>query len=398
MSSDKERALAAILDERIIVLDGAMGTMLQAYALEEGDYRKDRFADHHKDLKGNHDLLSITRPDVVKEVHAEYLRAGADMIETNTFTSTSIAQDDYELEGVGYDLHLAGARIARSIADDFTKNDPSQPRFVAGVLGPTPRSASISPDVNDPGYRNITFEELVASYSDGVRGLVEGGADIIMIETIFDTLNSKAAIYAIKSHFETAGVELPIMISGTITDASGRTLTGQTTEAFYNSVSHAKPLLMGLNCALGAEELRPYVQELARVCRGRVSAHPNAGLPNEFGEYDQTPENMAMLIADFADNGWVNLVGGCCGTTPAHIKAIKEAVEDRKPRQIPRLPRHCRLSGLEPLEIRPESLFVNIGERTNVTGSAKLSRSSSRPVTTRPRSPSRHSRSPTARR
>ncbi len=368
----KTKTLNELLDERIIILDGAMGTLLQGYHLEERDYRKDRFADHDKDLKGNHDLLSITRPDVVREVHDAYFEAGADMIETNTFTSNSIAQADYDLTDVGYALHLAGARVAREAADAWTAKDPSKPRFVAGVLGPTPRSASISPDVNDPGYRNITFDELVASYTEGVRGLVDGKADLIMVETIFDTLNSKAAIFAIKTYFEETGVELPIMISGTITDASGRTLTGQTTEAFYNSVSHAAPILMGLNCALGAEELRPYLAELARVCRGRVSVHPNAGLPNEFGEYDQTPEQMAALIREFAEAGFVNLVGGCCGTTPAHIRAIAEAVRGVTPRKIPKLPRHCRLSGLEPLEIRPDSLFVNIGERTNVTGSARF--------------------------
>ncbi len=368
----KTKTLEELLDERIVILDGAMGTLLQGFQLEEPDYKKDRFADHPKDLKGNHDLLSITRPDVVRQAHDAYLAAGADMIETNTFTSTDTAQSDYDLEDVGYDLHLAGARVAREAADAWTAKDPEKPRFVAGVLGPTPRSASISPDVNDPGYRNITFDQLVEAYTEGVRGLVDGNVDLIMVETIFDTLNAKAAIYAIKSFFEANDVELPIMISGTITDASGRTLTGQTTEAFYNSVSHAKPILMGLNCALGAEELRPYLAELARICRGRVSVHPNAGLPNEFGEYDQTPDQMAELVREFAESGFVNLVGGCCGTTPDHIRAIAEAVRGVPPRRIPKLSRHCRLSGLEPLDIRPESLFVNIGERTNVTGSARF--------------------------
>lgn len=368
------KTLTALLDERIVVLDGAMGTMLQGYQLEEADYRKGRFEDHPKELKGNHDLLSITRPDVIREVHLAYFEAGADMIETNTFSSNSIAQGDYDLQDCGYELHLAGAKVARAAAEEMMKRDPSRPRFVAGVLGPTPRSASISPDVNDPGFRNITFDELVASYTEGTRALVDGGVDLVMIETIFDTLNAKAAIYAIKTYFEEASIDLPIMISGTITDASGRTLTGQTTEAFYNSMSHANPILMGLNCALGAEELRPYVAELSRVCRGRVSVHPNAGLPNEFGEYEQTPDQMAAHVREFAESGFVNLVGGCCGTSPAHIRAIAEAVKGIAPRVVPELPHYCRLSGLEPLEIRPDSLFVNIGERTNVTGSARFKR------------------------
>ncbi len=363
--------LDRLLAERILLLDGAMGTMIQAYTLEEVDYRGERFAHHPSDLKGNNDLLSITRPDIISAVHGAYLEAGCDILETNTFNSTSISQADYRLEHLAYELNKVGAALARKAADRFETNDGAA-RFVAGVLGPTNRTASISPDVNNPGYRNIRFEELVSAYLEAVRGLIEGGVDLLLVETIFDTLNAKAALFAIDQHFEERGFRLPIMISGTITDQSGRTLTGQTTEAFWNSVSHAGPLCIGLNCALGAKDLRPYVAELSRISNTYVSVHPNAGLPNEFGQYEDTPEYMAELIAEFAASGFLNIVGGCCGTTPDHIQAIAQAVRRMRPRKPPEIPRHCRLSGLEPLTISTESNFVNVGERTNVTGSPKF--------------------------
>ncbi|MGH8602225.1 MAG: homocysteine S-methyltransferase family protein, partial [Gammaproteobacteria bacterium] len=362
--------LDRLLAERILLLDGAMGTMIQAYALEEVDYRGERFADHPHDLKGNNDLLSITRPGIISAVHGAYLEAGCDILETNTFNSTCISQADYRLEHLAYELNKVGAALARKAANRFEANDGA-PRFVAGVLGPTNRTASISPDVNNPGYRNIRFEELVSAYLESVRGLIEGGVDLLLVETIFDTLNGKAALFAIDQHFADNGFRLPIMISGTITDQSGRTLTGQTTEAFWNSVSHAQPLCIGLNCALGAKDLRPYVAELSRISNTYVSVHPNAGLPNEFGQYEDTPAYMAELIAEFAASGFLNIVGGCCGTTPDHIQAIAQAVRRVRPRKPPEIPRHCRLSGLEPLTISPESNFVNVGERTNVTGSPK---------------------------
>jgi 5-methyltetrahydrofolate--homocysteine methyltransferase len=357
-----------------VVLDGAMGTMIQSYHLAERDYQGDRFADWPRDLKGNNDLLSLTQPDIIRAIHSAYLEAGADILETNSFNSTAISMADYGMEELVYELNLASARLAREVADEFERRDPDAPRFVAGVLGPTNRTASLSPDVNDPGFRNVRFDDLVATYGEAIRGLLDGGADLLLVETIFDTLNAKAALFAIDAHFETAGFRVPVMISGTITDASGRTLSGQTTEAFWNSVAHARPLIIGLNCALGAKQLRQYVQELSRVAPTFVSTHPNAGLPNEFGQYDESPEYMAGILREFAESGLVNLVGGCCGTTPAHIKAIAEAVAGLPPRlpasPLPRL----RLSGLEPLTIGPESIFVNVGERTNVTGSRKFAR------------------------
>ncbi|MDX1480399.1 MAG: homocysteine S-methyltransferase family protein, partial [Woeseiaceae bacterium] len=362
-------ALKALLDERIVVLDGAMGTMIQSYGLKEADYRGERFADWPRDLKGNNDLLTITRPGVIREIHEQFLEAGADVIETNTFNSNAPSMADYGMEDLVGELNRSAARLAREVADRVA-DASGRPRFVAGVLGPTNRTASISPDVNDPGFRNIDFASLEATYREATLALIEGGADFLMIETIFDTLNAKAAIFALKRAFEASGVTLPVMISGTITDASGRTLSGQTTEAFWNSVRHAEPFMIGLNCALGAEDLRPYVAELSRVADTRVSAHPNAGLPNEFGEYDESPESMAEVIREFAASGFLNLVGGCCGTTPEHIGAIAEAVRDCPPRSVPELPVRCRLSGLEPLNIGPDSLFVNVGERCNVTGSA----------------------------
>ena len=375
--TDQSHRIAALhkaISERILILDGAMGSLIQTYQLEEADYRGERFADYHMDIKGNNDLLSMTKPRVIEEIHTAYLEAGADILETNTFSSTRVAQGDYDLQSIARELNVAGARVARKAADAMTAKTPDKPRFVAGILGPTTRTATISPDVNDPAFRNITFDQLVEDYSEATEGLIEGGADIILIETVFDTLNAKAAIFAVQGVFERLGVELPIMISGTITDASGRTLSGQTTEAFWYSVAHAKPLSIGLNCALGAKELRPYVQTLSTHTNTRVSAHPNAGLPNEFGEYDETPEEMAEIIEEFAASGFLNVVGGCCGTTPAHIKAIAEVVAKYPPRVIPDIPPATRLSGLEPFVIDENSLFVNIGERTNITGSARFKR------------------------
>ena len=366
---ERIKSLFALLEQRIVLLDGAMGTMIQSCGLGEDDYRGERFADWDSDLKGNNDLLSITRPQVIRKIHAGFLEAGADIIETNTFNSNAPSMADYGMASLVFELNLAAARLARECADAHADKTGS-PRYVAGVLGPTNRTASISPDVNDPGYRNIHFAELATTYEEAARALIEGDVDFLMVETIFDTLNAKAAIFAIKRAFEETGVTLPVMISGTITDASGRTLSGQTAEAFWNSVRHIDPFMIGLNCALGAKDLRPYVDELSRVADTRVSAHPNAGLPNEFGEYDETPAAMAEVIGEFAESGLVNLVGGCCGTTPEHIAALAEAVNDKRPRAIPDIPVRCRLSGLEPLNIGPDDLFVNVGERCNVTGSA----------------------------
>ncbi len=369
---NKQQQLETILKSRILVLDGAMGTMIQRRKLQEADYRGERFADYYMDIKGNNDLLSITAPDVIREIHEEYLEAGADILETNTFNATKVSMADYEMEDLAYELNVAGAKVAREAADKYSTAE--KPRFVAGVLGPTSKTCSMSPDVNDPGFRAITFNELVEDYSASTRGLIEGGVDIILIETIFDTLNAKAAIFAVKTVFEEDNVALPIMISGTITDASGRTLSGQTTEAFYNSLIHAEPLSIGLNCALGPDLLRQYVQELSRISNTHVSAHPNAGLPNEFGEYDLEPAEMAVHIKEWAESGFLNIVGGCCGSSPAHIKAIADTVADIQPREIPEIPVACRLSGLEPFNISKDSLFVNVGERTNVTGSARFKR------------------------
>jgi 5-methyltetrahydrofolate--homocysteine methyltransferase len=366
--------LTQLLARRILVLDGAMGTMIQTYQLGEQDYRGDRFAHWTRDLKGNNDLLSLTQPGIIRAIHAAYLDAGADILETNSFNSTAISLADYGMEELVYELNVASARLAREVADEFERRDPDTPRYVAGVLGPTNRTASLSPDVNDPGFRNVRFDDLVSTYGEAVRGLLDGGADLLLVETIFDTLNAKAALFAIESYFERAGFRVPVMISGTITDASGRTLSGQTTEAFWNSVAHSRPLSVGLNCALGAKALRQYVQELSRVAPTFVSTHPNAGLPNEFGGYDESPEYMASVLREFAESGLVNLVGGCCGTTPAHIKAIAESVAGLPPRVPASPPPRLRLSGLEPLTVGPETLFVNVGERTNVTGSRKFAR------------------------
>ncbi|MCO1335416.1 methionine synthase [Microbulbifer sp. OS29] len=364
--------LQTALAERILILDGAMGTMIQREKLDEADYRGVRFADFHQDLKGNNDLLSLTRPELIEQIHREYLEVGADIIETNTFNATQLSQSDYDMEHLASELNRVSAEIARRAADALST--PERPRWVAGVIGPTSRTASISPDVNDPGARNVTFDELVENYVEAGQALVEGGSDLILIETIFDTLNAKAAIYAMQQLFEELGFELPIMVSGTITDASGRTLSGQTTEAFYYSVAHAKPISVGLNCALGATELRPYVEALSGACATYVSAHPNAGLPNEFGEYDETPEQTAAIVAEFARSGFLNILGGCCGTTPDHIRAIARAVADVAPRQLPKIKPALRLSGLEPFIADETALFVNVGERCNVTGSARFKR------------------------
>ncbi len=367
MQPDRSGALRDLLAQRILILDGAMGTMVQRHNLVEADYRGERFAAHAKDLKGNNDLLCLTRPDVIGGIHAEYLAAGADILETNTFNATRVSQAEYGLEELAYELNVAGARLAREVADQFST--PDKPRFVAGVLGPTSRTCSLSPDVNDPGFRNVSFDALVADYTESVRGLVEGGADILLVETIFDTLNAKAALYAIEQFFDNAGRRWPVMISGTITDASGRTLSGQTAEAFWNSLRHARPLSFGLNCALGAKELRQYVEEIGRVADCFVSAHPNAGLPNAFGSYDETPQMLADELAGWARDGLLNIAGGCCGTSPDHIKAIAETLKNIPPRRPASADLSLRLSGLEPCNIGANSLFVNVGERTNVTGS-----------------------------
>ena len=363
--------VAALLERRLAIMDGAMGTMIQRHSLSEEAFRGERFAAWRTDLRGNNDVLSVTQPHLIAGIHRAYLNAGADIISTNTFNSTSVSQADYGMQDLAAELNLAAARVARQVADEIAVSS-GVPRYVAGALGPTSRTASLSPDVNDPGFRNITYDELVAAYTDATRALIQGGVDLILVETIFDTLNAKAALFAVQAVFDELGVVLPIIISGTITDASGRTLSGQTTEAFWNSVRHARPLAVGLNCALGGKQLRPYIQELSRIADCYVSAYPNAGLPNAFGEYDETPAETAATLREFAMSGFLNICGGCCGTTPEHIAAIASAVAGVAPRAIPRIPRAMRLSGLEPLSIDSSSLFVNVGERTNVTGSAKF--------------------------
>ena len=376
MQADRTTELRQLLAERILILDGAMGTMIQQEKLGEADYRGERFLDHPKDLKGNNDLLVLTRPQVIAGIHRAYLEAGADIIETNTFNATRVSQAEYGLEALAYELNVEGARLVRRLCDEYTARNPARPRYCAGVLGPTSRTLSISPDVNDPGYRNVSFDALVDDYYDSAKGLLEGGADLLLIETIFDTLNAKAAVFAIEQVFAELGQRLPVMISGTITDASGRTLSGQTAEAFWNALAHAKPISFGLNCALGAAELRQYVEELSGVCDCFVSAHPNAGLPNPLSPtgYDETPEALAGAVAEWARSGLVNIIGGCCGTTPAHIAAIAEAVAATAPRAVPTLEKKLRLSGLEPFNVGKDSLFVNVGERTNVTGSKAFAR------------------------
>ncbi|MGL5107559.1 MAG: methionine synthase [Vibrio ordalii] len=374
MGREVRSQIEAQLQQRILLIDGGMGTMIQSYKLEEQDYRGDRFAHWPSDLKGNNDLLVLTQPQLIKEIHSAYLEAGADILETNTFNATSIAMADYDMQAISDEINFAAAKLARQAADEWTAKTPDKPRYVAGVLGPTNRTCSLSPDVNDPGFRNISFEQLVEAYSESTRALIRGGSDLILIETIFDTLNAKACAFAVDCVFEELGYKLPVMISGTITDASGRTLSGQTTEAFYNALRHVEPISFGLNCALGPDELRQYVEELSRISECYVSAHPNAGLPNAFGEYDLEADEMAQHIGEWARAGFLNLVGGCCGTTPEHIRQMAKVVEGVKPRALPDIPVACRLSGLEPLTITKESLFINVGERTNVTGSARFKR------------------------
>jgi len=366
--------LDALLAERILLLDGAMGTMIQRERLAEEDYRGARFRDWAQELRGNNDLLTLTQPELIRRIHADYLRAGADIIETNTFNATAVSMADYGMQALVGELNLEAARLAKAVAREWEAKDPARPRFVAGVLGPTSRTASLSPDVNDPGYRAVDFDALAATYGEAVEALIVGGVDLILVETVFDTLNAKAALFAIETAFEARGLRLPVMISGTITDASGRTLSGQTTEAFYNSIRHARPIAVGLNCALGARELRPYVEELANIADTHVSCHPNAGLPNAFGEYDDTPESMAQAMGEWARAGWLNLAGGCCGTTPEHLAAIADTLAGVKPRVIPDLKPALRLAGLEPFNVDDDSLFVNVGERTNVTGSKAFAR------------------------
>lgn len=367
-------ALRAALAQRILLLDGAMGTMIQGYQLVESNFRGERFRDAAQPLAGNNDLLTLSAPQIISEIHTAYLDAGADIVETNTFNATRASQADYGLEDLAFELNEEAAKLARAACDAATLKTPNKPRFVAGIIGPTSKTASLSPDVNDPGFRNTSFDELVEDYSNSARGLISGGADILMIETAFDTLNAKAGIFAVRRVLAELALDIPIMISGTITDASGRTLSGQTVEAFLNSVAHAKPLSVGFNCALGAEQLRPHIAETSHLAQSYVSAHPNAGLPNEFGEYDQSPEEMASIIKEFAASGFLNIVGGCCGTSPEHIAAMAAAIDGIPPREIPALEPACRLSGLEAFNIKADSLFVNVGERTNVTGSARFAR------------------------
>jgi 5-methyltetrahydrofolate--homocysteine methyltransferase len=361
----------ALLKQRLVIFDGAMGTMIQAHRLSEQEFRGERFAEWQTDLRGNNDLLAITQPQIIADIHRQYLQAGSDVISTNTFNSTAVSQADYGMQLLVGELNLNAARLARQVADEVTADTRVQ-RFVAGALGPTSRTASLSPDVNDPGFRNISFDELVVTYSEATRALIAGGVDMILIETVFDTLNAKAALFAVREVFDAVGTELPIIVSGTISDASGRTLSGQTTEAFWNSIRHAKPTVVGLNCALGGKQLRPYVEELSRIVDTYVCAYPNAGLPNAFGEYDETAEQTAEILREFAACGFLNMVGGCCGTTPGHIRSMVRAVAGLPPRLVPKIAPACRLSGLEPLNIDAKSLFVNVGERTNVTGSAKF--------------------------
>jgi len=365
---------ARALGSRIMILDGAMGTMIQQYKLSEADFRSTRFVDHGKDVKGNNELLSLTRPDIILEIHKQYLAAGCDVIETNTFGATTIAQGDYDLSELAYEQNLESARLARAACDAYST--PEHPRFVAGALGPQPKTASISPDVNDPGARNVTFDELRVAYTEQLNGLLDGGVDLILIETIFDTLNAKAAIFAVEEVFEARGERLPVMISGTVTDASGRILSGQTVEAFWNSVRHARPITIGLNCALGAALMRPYIAELAKICDTYVCVYPNAGLPNPMSDtgFDETPADTSALLEEFARAGLVNMAGGCCGTTPEHIQAIAEKVSALPSRVVPEISVKTRLSGLEALNIDDESLFVNVGERANVTGSKAFAR------------------------
>lgn len=375
MASDKTlNLLRELIAQRILILDGAMGTMIQGYNLGEADFRGKQFSNHPCDVKGNNDLLSLTQPQIIEEIHRKFLEVGVDIIETNTFNSNAVSMADYQMQSQVYALNLASTQIARRAADDFTKKTPQKPRFVAGAIGPTNKTASMSPDVNRPSFRSISFDELVSAYNEQIKGLVEGGVDTLLIETVFDTLNCKAAIFAVQDYFEKTGKSLPLMISGTITDASGRTLSGQTPEAFWISIAHANPLSVGLNCALGAPQMKPYIEMLSRSVPCPISCYPNAGLPNAFGQYDHTPEFMAGVLKDFAKEGFLNIVGGCCGTTPEHLKKIVQAMEGMPPRKIPEAPAYPQFSGLEPFVIRPETNFVNVGERTNVTGSSQFAK------------------------
>jgi 5-methyltetrahydrofolate--homocysteine methyltransferase len=363
-----------LIQHRILILDGAMGTMIQKHKLQEADFRGEQFRDHPKPLKGNNDILSLTKPEIILNIHKEYLEAGADLITTNTFNSNRISMADYGMEELVYEMNFQSAKLVEKAITQFENSAKPERHFIVGTLGPTNRTASMSSDVNDPGARSVTFDQLVEAYSEQARGLIDGGTDILLVETIFDVLNCKAALFAIETVFEERAIRLPVMVSGTITDASGRTLTGQTLEAFLISVSHFPLFSVGLNCALGAEQLRPYIQELSAKAGFYVSAHPNAGLPNQFGEYDQTAEFMASVAEDFMKEGWVNIIGGCCGTTPEHIRKIAEKAKQFKPRIKPEIEKFTRLSGLEALTITPRTNFVNIGERTNVSGSIKFAR------------------------
>jgi 5-methyltetrahydrofolate--homocysteine methyltransferase len=382
INNDVRQRLDALLASRILVLDGAMGTMVQRYRLSEADFRGARFATHPKDLRGDNDVLVLTRPDLIAEIHDRYLAAGADIIETNTFNSTAISQADYGLEAIAYELNLAGARLARTAADAWTAKTPDQPRFVAGSIGPMNKTLSISPDVNNPSFRSATFDEVCAAFRDQVRGLVDGGVDLLLVETIFDTLNAKAALVAIDELRAERGAVPPVMISVTITDKSGRTLSGQTVDAFWTSIRHARPFSVGINCALGARDMRPYLAELSRLADCHISCYPNAGLPNAFGEYDEQPQDTGGYLEEFARSGFVNIVGGCCGTTPDHIAAIAQAVARLTPRSLHRQADvdaatgsgYTQFAGLETLTLRPDSNFIMIGERTNVTGSARFAR------------------------
>ncbi len=375
MTSATALKLKEACQSRLLFIDGAMGTMIQRHQLAEADYRGERFAAHGHDLRGNNDLLVLTRPDIIQSIHEQYLDAGADIIETNTFNGTAIAQSDYGLEAIVHELNVAAARVARAAADIWNARTPQRPRYVAGAIGPTNRTLSISPDVNDPAFRAVSFEAVVDAYETQVDGLLDGGVDVLLVETIFDTLNAKAAAVAVRNVFDRRGVDIPVMLSVTITDRSGRTLSGQTVEAFWISMAHVRPFSVGLNCALGAEDMRPYLRDLSTIADCFVSCYPNAGLPNAFGGYDETPEQMAGVLAGFAREGLLNLIGGCCGTTPDHIRAMVTACEGVTPRGVPTdIARYSRFSGLEPLEIRPESNFQMVGERTNVTGSAKFAR------------------------
>ena len=366
--------LKDLLEKRILILDGAMGTMIQKYKLTEAQYRGNRFKDWNGDIKGNNDLLSLTQPKIIQEIHQQYFKAGADIIETNTFNSNRISMADYKMESLVYELNVAAAKLAKGTAEQFTKEDPSKPRFVAGAIGPTTRTASISPDVNNPAFRAITFDQLVETYTEQLKGLIDGGVDLILIETIFDTLNAKAAIFAYETTCDKLGYRLPLIISGTITDASGRTLSGQTTEAFWISVKHSKPLAIGLNCALGPQDMRAYIAELSRIADCFVSCYPNAGLPNAFGEYDMQAREMSAIVKEFAQSKLINILGGCCGTTPPHIQAMALAVKGLPPRSLPKLQTLSSFSGLEPLIVRADTNFINVGERTNVTGSKQFAR------------------------